>query len=196
LVSNDEGIGLILQEACDVDLWKLPYTDEVARDMAKKWKDIAEAVKELAKNWEPVELPFESTINFLWEIQNQTCDSLYLRLPQVRRSVQIERDLFCRVCQAAARDADFGPHQRLVQIRTEGRHGAESLMYVAQAANLAWTREGFFRHIRECPCIPMLRETNEEVQESDGLDGSNELDLNQSDLSRFDLNDFDLDDLT
>jgi hypothetical protein len=108
-----------------------------------------------ASIWRGVNLSKGETSSLLSQIERESRELLFTRLPYLGASGRIERDLYCRVCAQASYEDRLSRVPELVNVRMDGT-SSHTCMALQQAAGLRWSRNGFFEHIRECPCIKIL----------------------------------------
>jgi hypothetical protein len=128
-------------------------TQDRLEDPWDSWS-MSKAMQRVAQR-QTVDPPAVATFTFLIQLDKESRELLFVRLPYLNDSGQIGRELFCRVCAQASREDRLSRLPAPVSIRIEGDSNSTT-MRLDQAAQLAWTRAGFFEHIRECPGIKFL----------------------------------------
>jgi hypothetical protein len=116
---------------------------------------MSKALQRVAATWQTVDLRKKVTFDFLLDTEPESRELLFTKLPYLGDTGEIERDLYCRVCAQASVENRLSTQPKFVSIRSEG-HSGHARMAVHRASGWRWTRAGFFKHIRECPCIKIM----------------------------------------
>jgi hypothetical protein len=127
---------------------------EELEDPWDSWS-MSKALQRVAATWQTVDLPKKVTFKFLLDLEPESRELLFARLPFLGDTGEIERGIYCRVCAQASVENRLSSQPKFVSLRMQG-DSSHTRMSVHQASGLRWTRAGFFEHIRECPCIKIM----------------------------------------